>query len=232
MKRLFWMLCSLAVWTACSPTPEPLIHTKHVTDAQRRGLNRPNAQRITFYNMHQQPITPDQFNQLLAEGSYFSEQRMNQNGAEEVHLVSIADYSSRLENQTLPYFNITDLQGNQHNKATLRGKVTVISFWSTESQWCVGEMTRLNKLAQLYANDQTVQWIAPSLEPSLQVSHFLQDFSWSYSFVADQQTLADQLGILTVPTHLVIDQNGQVVKAVVRDSASPAALQMVVDRLL
>lgn len=230
MKRLYWILSWLLALGACTTVDEPSIDTQQIILSKNRHINAPK--KVTFFNSRQQRITPDQFNQLLADGTCFSEQRLGRDGSEEVHLINIADYSAKLEGTVLPYIQLTDLNGRQYSNADLKGKVIVMSFWCTNSQWCVGEMTRLDALAKRYSVHQNMEWIAPSLDPSLQLSHFLQEYSWSYTFIPDQQPLAKQLGITAFPTHLIINQDGVVAKAIVRDSNSPAALQTAVDRLL
>lgn len=232
MKRLYWILSWLLILSACTPAEEPSIDTQQITLSNNRHLKDTPNQRVRFYNAHQQRITPDQFNQLLVDGTYTSEQRLAQDGSDEIHLVNIADYSTALEGKVLPDFELTDLNGERYTNANLKGKVTVLSFWCIKSQWCIGEMSRLDTLVKRYAHQKNMVWLAPSLDPSLQLSHFLQKCSWAYTFIADQQAFAKELGIFTFPTHLIINQQGIIAKAIIRDSASPTTLQNTIEELL
>lgn len=232
MKHLYCILNWLLILSACTPVDEPSINTQHVILSNNRHLKNTPTQQVSFYNTCQQRITPDQFNQLLVDGTYTSEQRLAQDGSDEIHLVNIADYSATLEGKVLPDFELTDLNGQQYTNAYLQGKVTVLSFWCTNSQWCIGEMSRLDTLVQCYAHQKNIAWLALSLAPSLQLSHFLQKYSWAYTFIADQQSFAKELGIFTFPTHLIINQHGVIAKAIIRDSASPTTLKNAIERLL
>lgn len=224
MKYNHFYLFLLIGICACNPITPDKITMEDLKDSSNRNLLVPkeseNENDIQFFDTEQKMISPDKFNQLLAEGLFLSEQKKQIDGTEQVHLVSIIDYEKKLEAQTLPPFEIIDLSGKTHNAHSIKGKITIMSFWQVASKLCTQEIENLNALALEYSKDKKILWLALAIDKPLDLSKFLKLDHWHYTFAADQEILAHNLGIKTYPVHLIINEKGKIIKAIVRNSDS------------
>lgn len=218
MKYNTWIiiLALINILNACQIPNKDKITFEDIKDSSNRALPAKIKNNITFYNTDNRIISTDKFNQLLAEGLYLSEQKLNIDGTEEVHLISIKEHSKKLEEQPIPDFKLVDLKGHTHTKDNIQGKVTIISFWFTASYLCTKDIQELNPLATKYANNKNFLWLAPALDKSAELSRFLRGKSWNFDFAANQEQLALKFGVLTYPTHLIINKAGEIHKAIVR----------------
>jgi thiol-disulfide isomerase/thioredoxin len=114
-----------------------------------------------------------------------------------------------------PSSRLTDLQGQPHTIAELRGKPTVLNFWATWCMPCKAEMPRLDKLQAQYA-PAGVQFIAISIDdtesrskiPSLIAKRGFHIPVWQG---ASSGTLKElELGEL-VPATVILDAAGIIV---------------------
>jgi peroxiredoxin len=207
---------------ACHSAESTEIDLDKVKDSAHRTIPEQAKQRVHFYDTNHKAINADQFNRMLADGAYVSRQYIQDNGSEEIHLVSIAEHSQSLEGLLLPEFELTDIEGNAYTRQDLMGKTTILTFWTTSSLVCKKELEQLNELAKEYDKKRGFLWLAPALEPSANLSRFLRKKSLNldFTFISAQEDLAQQLGLLTYPTHLVIDEKGHIKCAIVRQSDS------------
>lgn len=232
MKYFYWIVFLCCGWISCQSPIEEKITIDDIKDSSNRTLVIPKEESVTFFDANQQVISPDKFNQLLAEGIYLSEQKFRIDGLEEVHLISITDHAKKLEEQRLPSFELQDLNGNIHTENSLKGKVSVLSFWFTASMVCTNEIEQLNTLVGKHNKNQDFLWLAPALDNTADLSRFLKDKGWHYDFAANQEDLALKLGILTYPTHLVINKDGDIVKAIVRHPKAKEVIENTIQQLL
>jgi len=65
----------------------------------------------------------------------------------------------------LPDLKFKDLAGNPQRLDSLRGSITVVSFWATWCAPCREELPRLSKLSQQLA-DKDVHFVAISIDES------------------------------------------------------------------
>jgi thiol-disulfide isomerase/thioredoxin len=232
MKYFPWILflSLLVVIMSCqNPEKKITIDSVKITRNRTSTLKEKN---IVFFDCKEQKISSDKFNQLLAGGIYLTEQRYSIDGIEEIHLLSIDDHTKKLEHTTIPSFQISDLNGNLFTNDSLKNKVTVLSFWFTASHSCRREIHKLNPIAQKYKTNKKHLWLAPALEKTTDLSHFLKNRGLDYNFIANEEALALKFGILTYPTHLIVNQEGEIVKAIVRDPNSEIVIDEVLKQLL
>lgn len=222
----------LFVLSACQNPSKEKITFEDIKDSSNRAVPTKVEENITFFDTKEKVISTDRFNQMLAEGLYLSEQRRKLDGSEEVHLISIKEHAKKLEAQPLPDFELLNLSGKRYTKQSLAGKVTVLSFWFTASQICTKDIEDLNALAQKYSSNKNCIWIAPALDNPASLSRFLRGKNWYFDFAADQEILALKFGILTYPTHLIIDQQGNISKAIIRHSKIKEVIDQTLQSLL
>lgn len=224
-------LLFLVTLNACQPPAQKKIKLEDITDSSSRAFPLQEDSDMLFYDTQEQLISSDRFNQYLADGLYISETKVNIYGKEEIRLVSLLDYTLKLENQQLPEFEFKDLNGKSYNLHSLKGKVTVLSFWFTASSVCTQEIGQLQNLSQKLKNNK-IQWLAPALDKAPDLIRFLKDNDWNYTFIADQEELALKLGILSYPTHLIINKEGKIFRAMARHHNTADAIEEVVNSLL
>ena len=215
---------------ACESPPQQQINLASINSSGNRTLTE--EEEVTFLNELNEQVSPERFSQLLAEGSYLSDHNFLPDGSEEVQLITIEEHAKRLEEQRLPNFKFTDLNGKIYTRDLLKGKVVVLSFWFTASLLCTEEIDELNTLVQKYNANDNLVWLAPALDKTVDLSRYLKKAEWNYNFVANQEHLAIELGILTYPTHLIIDEEGNIIKAVVRHSNASGTIEKTLEDLL
>lgn len=121
-----------------------------------------------------------------------------------------ATYAKRL-----PNLELKDLAGHTQRLDSLRGSITVLSFWATWCAPCREELPRLSKLNHEYA-EKGIRFIAVSIddakdrkkiEPFLDQQNIHMDV-----WVGGNTEILDRVGLGNiVPGTLVIDKEGEVV---------------------
>lgn len=217
---------------SCQTSNNQEIAFDNIKDSAHRTIPAQIAQRVHFYDTDKNAISADQFNRLLANGAYVYEQHINNDGSEEIYLVSIAAHSKALEGTLLPNFQLTDIEGNSYTNKKITGKVAILTFWMTASFVCVQELKTLNDLAKKYNKKNSCIWLAPALDPSADLSRFLRGQNLDFTFISGQEELAQQLGLLAYPTHLIIDKQGRIKNAIVRQPQSKALIEQALSNLL
>lgn len=234
--NLFILCClSLSLLFSCSGEEAKKItitDLKDSTRAQEQNESASVVQELQFYDEHDSAINQEKFNQKIASGIFLPLETQSIGGQNEVHLITLEKHARNLEEMEVPDFSLSDLNGNTYNRKNTLGKVTVLSFWFTSSPLNVNEIGKLNELALQFKENNKVLWLAAALDNADQLSRFLKDKGWAFRFAADQEKLAIEFGVLTYPTHLIIDQKGQIVRALVRNGDSAAAIAQKINSLL
>ncbi|MGH1337363.1 MAG: peroxiredoxin family protein [Aureispira sp.] len=231
MRGTTILISLLLLLVACKGSENKEIEFDHIKDSAHRTIPAQIAQRIHFYDAERHSISADQFNRLLADGAYVSQQRINNDGSEEVYLVSIAAHSKALEGTILPDFQLVDVEGNGYTRKDIIGKTTVLTFWMTASFVCVQELKTLNELTKQYKKERSFLWLAPALDQSADLSRFLRGKNLDFTFVSGQENFAQQLGLLAYPTHLIIDERGRIKRAIVRQAESKNLIKETLEQL-
>ena len=107
-------------------------------------------------------------------------------------------------------FSGRDLEGNRYALEDLRGKVVVLNFWFVQCRPCVQEMPELNELVQEYQDDEVV-FLAFALNEKAELEQFLKKKDFNYQIIPDARVVAEQYSVEGYPTHIIVDQSGQIV---------------------
>lgn len=115
----------------------------------------------------------------------------------------------------LPDLKFKDLAGNPQKLDSLRGSITVISFWATWCAPCRDELPRLSQLSNKLA-DQDVHFVAISIdEPKdrAKVEPFLKKNNVTLNvWVGGDADMLGRLGLgEIVPGTIVLDKDGETV---------------------
>lgn len=89
------------------------------------------------------------------------------------------------------------------------GRVIVLNFWFTACRPCIRELPRLNELKKKYS-DQDVLFLSINYESKEKVEDFLRVYKFYYEHVADADDIVKAYEVNRYPTHIVIDQGGEI----------------------
>lgn len=114
-------------------------------------------------------------------------------------------------------FNGTSLEGKDFYLDELRGKVVVITFWSTKCEICHSEIPKLNKLTEKY-NGKDVVFMGLTMENETKVSLYLQKKPFKFTIVPNSLGVilkyADRDGNgnpnMGFPSYFIISQTGEI----------------------
>lgn len=152
-----------------------------------------------------------------------------------------------LAGQKAPSFKALSMSGTEYNTDALRGKIIVLNLWGTFCEPCITEMPKLNALVEKYKGKDVVFLAAAPDEKTL-LEGFLQKHTFKYEVLPGAFGIVKQYApkkktplptdkpggfIMLLPTHLVIDREGNVTnhfwgyKQTVTDD-----LSQIIDKLL
>lgn len=115
-------------------------------------------------------------------------------------------------------FTASTIQDETIELEQLKGKVVVMTFWSTRCQICVAEIPDLNKLVQKYEGREVV-FLGLAWQDKAKLDRFLKKKPFTFKIIPQSFGVLlkyadrDPNGRLNMgfPSHFVVDQNGTVV---------------------
>jgi len=114
-----------------------------------------------------------------------------------------------------PVVQLTTLSGERISTADLRGKVTVVNFWSTTCGICLKEMPDLAERHQAYARRgyETVAVAIPRDDPA-RVRELAERRKLPYTVAIDEDAAASKEfgNVRLTPTTFIIDRRGRILK--------------------
>ncbi|MGB7068704.1 MAG: TlpA disulfide reductase family protein [Pyrinomonadaceae bacterium] len=116
-----------------------------------------------------------------------------------------------------PVFATQDLDGNSVDLSTLRGRVVVVSFWSTRCGVCDDEIPKLNRLAHRF-KDKDVVFLGLTMENRTRVESYLSRQPFNFNILTDSFGIVlryadrDHRGYVNIsfPAHYIVDQAGNI----------------------
>jgi peroxiredoxin len=126
--------------------------------------------------------------------------------------------SSALSGKSIKKVTLRDLDGNKTRLADYQGRIVVLNFWATWCGPCKEELPRLGKIAAKYA-DRNVAFLLASIdehkkEPA--VREYVSEHGIKLPVLTGASVdLLEQLaGVNIVPATLVIDEKGEIIRAI------------------
>ncbi|HHU93825.1 MAG TPA: TlpA family protein disulfide reductase [Alcaligenaceae bacterium] len=114
-----------------------------------------------------------------------------------------------------PEFSYQSLNGDRANSESLKGKVTLVKFWTTDCTTCVAQMPDNIEYYNQY-HDQGFELIAVALkhDPLDYVRNFTESRQLPFTVVSDHDGAISQAfgDIRMTPTAFLIDKKGRIVK--------------------
>jgi peroxiredoxin len=116
-----------------------------------------------------------------------------------------------------PQFSLAGLDGRSYDLSKLRGKVVLVTFWSTRCNICHSEIPQMNRLAARYKN-QNVVFLGLTMDNDRKVTSYLRNNDFDFTIVPNsfgvvlQYADRDRSGNINMgfPAHFLVDQNGVV----------------------
>ncbi|MGI8556328.1 MAG: TlpA family protein disulfide reductase [Pyrinomonadaceae bacterium] len=114
-------------------------------------------------------------------------------------------------------FTVTSLDGKTISLEDLRGKVVVLTFWSTRCEICEAEIPKFNKIADKYAG-QNVVFLGLSMENETKIAEHLKRKPFNYTITPNSLGVImkyaekDAAGNFNIayPSTFIIDQSGNI----------------------
>ena len=118
---------------------------------------------------------------------------------------------AKLVDTPLPLGILSTVDNKDFMVSGLKGKPTLLTFWSTRNAACAEELPVLNKLKEQYG--QRVNFVAITHQESAVIQDFLNRKSFAYTHITDASSYIEKLGIDDYPTTLFLDSQG-IIRAV------------------
>lgn len=119
--------------------------------------------------------------------------------------------------QPAPAFSMTGLDGQVYDLNQLRGKVVLVTFWSTRCAICHSEIPKLNQLVAKYKG-QDVVFLGFTMDNPTKVDSYLKNTPFNFTIVPNsfgvvlQYADKDKSGAINMgfPAYFLLDQDGMV----------------------
>ena len=123
------------------------------------------------------------------------------------------------QNNKIPAMDFTavSMNGEKIELNSLKGKVVVLTFWTTRCVACHDDIPRLNRLTEQYKG-QNVVFLAITTDNATKVQNYLKKNRFNFSILPDRFDLLlqyarhDGVGNVNMgfPTHFLVNQNGEI----------------------
>lgn len=131
---------------------------------------------------------------------------------------SIASFGQQSKTKPLAEtFSATSLGGQTFDLAELKGKIVVLTFWSTRCPICHDEIPKLNQLVKTY-KDKDIVFLGLTSEGTTKVEAYLKKKSFDFTIIPNSFGVvlkyAEKVGngniSLGYPSHFVVNQKGEI----------------------
>lgn len=131
--------------------------------------------------------------------------------------LSVSAQSNKNSKPMAENFTATSLGGKDFDLAQLRGKVVLVTFWSTKCPICASEIPKLNRLAANY-KDKDVVFLGLTVENESNVKNYLKKKSFDFNLLPNSFGVLlkyadkDRDGKVSMgyPSHFLINQAGEI----------------------
>lgn len=132
------------------------------------------------------------------------------------------------EGEPFPEFDFRDLEGNSINASTVKDKYLLIKCWFIACKPCIAEMPELNEFKKKYEQRGDVEFVSLAIDDAEPLRKFLTKREFNYSVIPQQgDFMADEVGVNTYPTHIIVGKDGLIKKWVNRFSHLETAMEEV-----
>jgi len=107
---------------------------------------------------------------------------------------------------SLPPFDLKDLNGKRVTAASLKGKPTLINFFFSTCVPCILEVQPLNRFA---AQRPHMNFLAVTFDEADVARQFVSRFAFRWRIVPDARDFIDRVGVKNYPMMALFDANGR-----------------------
>lgn len=109
-------------------------------------------------------------------------------------------------------FTLLDLNNKEFSLSELKGKPTILFFWTTTCPYCMKELKQLNDIHPELLKDGAELVSINEDQSADRVTKFIKNYPLSYRVLLDTDyNVAQAYGVFGVPTYCLINKKGQVV---------------------
>ncbi len=195
--------------------PEAILQTKQIAL---------DGESIAVYNVDGKRIRGIEMMEAFTSGEYTPEFYMDNNQTIKAVTLRLASTEEKLSMKVAQSelqgelrnegpastFTATDLNGTSYTLENLKGKIIVMNFWFIECKPCLLEMADLNTLVEKHKKEDVV-FLGFALNDSRKLEAFLEKTDFIYNVIPNSNPIAQDYGVSGYPTHIVIDQNSEIV---------------------
>ncbi len=106
---------------------------------------------------------------------------------------------------------LNDLSGKRFEVSSLKGKPTVLFFWTTWCPYCRRELKEINQQSPALNQEGIAVFGVNVGETDYKVQKFFQGYALNFRVLLDKDgLLAGEYGLLGVPTYVFLDKAGKV----------------------
>lgn len=117
----------------------------------------------------------------------------------------------KMQGKKFPEFDLVDLKGDNYTNESFEGKTTILKTWFIACKPCVQEMPVLNELVDKQRNNDQIQFLSLALDEEKALEKFLKKIEFKYAVAAEQREfITKKLNLTTYPTHIVINEKGEI----------------------
>lgn len=132
-------------------------------------------------------------------------------------LLSFTAFANYSEKPLAENFTATTLEGKAFSLEELRGKVVVLTFWSTRCPICAAETPKFNQLVDKYAGKDVV-FLGLTMENEALVGNYLKKKTFKFTIVPNSLGVIMQYADknpngsfnIAYPTTFVVNQKGEI----------------------
>ena len=114
-------------------------------------------------------------------------------------------------------FSVTSMEGKTFDLSELKGKVVLVTFWSTKCPICAAEIPKLNQLAKSYQGREVV-FLGLTMENVNKVEAHLKKKPFAFNIIPNSFDVvlkyADKDGdgkiSMGFPAHFLVNQKGEI----------------------
>ena len=114
-------------------------------------------------------------------------------------------------------FTATSIDGNPVELESLKGKIVVLTFWSTRCAICHSEIPKLNRLTEQFRGKDVV-FLGLTMDNDAKATAYLQKNPFKFNILTNsfgvfyQYAEKDTKGNINMgfPTHFLVNQNGEI----------------------
>ena len=118
-----------------------------------------------------------------------------------------------------PVFASQSLDGTTYDLNQLKGKIVVLTFWTTRCAVCHSEIPHLNRMASRYRENDDVVFLAPTVDNETTINRYISRYPFNFQILPNSFGVVlkyadrDRFGNVNIgfPAYFLINRNGAIV---------------------